>query len=171
MHTTRDHFKSLGFTLIELMIALVIGTILVMLAAPSFNKAVSSNRVTTQANKLVSSINMARSEAVKRGSNVTICASTDQATCAGSNWATGWIVRLDSNNSVLQSQEAFKGNTAIVYNPAVITTVQYNSLGQATLAPSYTMTAEGCVTGYLGIRIVTISTTGRAAVDATIVCP
>ena len=164
MLTTRNISKSRGFTLIELMIALVIGTILVMLAAPSFKKAISSNLVVTQANNLISSINFARSEAVKRRSNVTVCASTNQTTCGGTDWTTGWIVRLDSDNSVLRSQEALKGNTVITYNATAGAPVQFNSQGIASILPIYTLTPEACNTGNPGVRDVSISPTGRAGV-------
>lgn len=156
--------KTQGFTLIELMIALVIGAIIVMLAAPSFKNATSANLASTQANLLVSSINLARSEAVKRRTNVTICASTDQATCGGTDWTTGWIVRLDSDNSVLRAQEALKGNTAITYNVATAA-VQYNSQGLSNLAADleYTLTPDTC--NGKNRRVVSISPTGRAGAE------
>ncbi len=164
MRIAKNTFKMQGFTLVELMVTLVIGTILVMLAAPSFKKSISTNLVTTQANSLMSSINLARSEAVKRQSNVTICASTNQTTCGGSDWSTGWIVRLDSNNSPIRSQGAFKGTTVFTYNPATITTVQFNSQGLASINPKFTLTPGECAAGYRGIYDITIAPTGRAGV-------
>jgi len=167
MRKYRNTSKIQGFTLIELMIALAIGGILVVLAVPSFNQATSSTLVTTQSNNLISSLNLALSEAVKRASNVTVCASTDQATCGGTDWTAGWIVRLDSDNSVLRSQEAFTGNTTVAYSPAAISAVQFNRLGQANLTPALTisLTPGGCISGSQGLHVVTISPTGRAGVQ------
>ena len=59
--------KSSGFTLVELMITLAIAGILVAVGIPSFNSTISSNRLTSYANELVTALNLARSEAVKRG--------------------------------------------------------------------------------------------------------
>jgi type IV fimbrial biogenesis protein FimT len=56
--------------------------------------------LSAQANNLVISIQEARNEAVKRGSGAVICASSDQATCSGSDdWTTGWIAFSDMNQN------------------------------------------------------------------------
>ena len=85
-----------GFTLVELLITIVVVSVLLATAIPSFMQFIKNNRVTGQANSFVVSIQMARSEAVKRGSNTVLCASSDQATCTDSTtWASGWIVYSD----------------------------------------------------------------------------
>jgi len=83
-----------GFTLVELLITIVVVSILLATAVPSVMQMVKNNRMTTQANKLVTAIQLARNEAVKRGARSTICAAnTALDDCAGStNWANGWIV-------------------------------------------------------------------------------
>ena len=88
-----------GFTLVELLITIVVVSILLATAVPSFMQAIKNNRVTGQANSLVVSMQMARSEAVKRGASTTICAANaDMDDCSGSNdWSTGWIVFSDLN--------------------------------------------------------------------------
>jgi type IV fimbrial biogenesis protein FimT len=88
--------KQTGFTLIELLISIVLLAILLALAIPSLQSFVKNNRVTAQTNGLVSAIQLARSEALKRGTNSVICASNDAATCTGNDtWASGWIVYSD----------------------------------------------------------------------------
>ena len=90
--------KQAGFTLVELLISIVLLAILLALAVPSFQSFVKNNRVTAQTNGLVSAIQMARSEALKRGTNSVICASDDGETCTGNGtWASGWIVWSDFN--------------------------------------------------------------------------
>jgi len=85
-----------GFTLVELLITIVVVSILLATGVPSFMEFIKNNRLSTQANDLVISIQVARSEAVKRGTGSVICASTDQATCSASDdWTTGWIVFSD----------------------------------------------------------------------------
>jgi type IV fimbrial biogenesis protein FimT len=72
----------LGFTLIELLITIVVLAVLLTLAAPSFRDVIQNNRVTAQANELVSALNLARSEAVKRGRNAQV-----EVRPAGQGWA------------------------------------------------------------------------------------
>ena len=63
---------------------------------------VKNNRVTTQANNLVTAIQLARNEAVKRGSRSTICAAnTALDNCSGStDWSAGWIVFSNLGNDL-----------------------------------------------------------------------
>jgi type IV fimbrial biogenesis protein FimT len=90
-----------GFTMIELMITVAIMVILASLAAPSFFNLMSDHRLSGAANAVLADLNFTRSEALKRGVNVSACPSTSPAdtnpACSGSNWSVGWIVFLDSN--------------------------------------------------------------------------
>lgn len=90
-------FKKLnGFTLIELMVTLAVLGIVIGVAIPSFTRQVLNNRSLTLGSDLVTAFNFAREEAVKRGSRVSICPSTDGLTClSGTNWARGWMVFAD----------------------------------------------------------------------------
>jgi type IV fimbrial biogenesis protein FimT len=93
-----------AFTLIELLVTLAVGGMLLAVAVPSFNSFAQNGHQVAQTNSLVTSLNYARSEAVKRDApaGVTVCASSDRNTCnAGTNWAAGWIV-LDPAANVLQ---------------------------------------------------------------------
>jgi type IV fimbrial biogenesis protein FimT len=58
--------SSRGFTLIEMMMVVTILAVLVTIAIPSFSELRDRNTVDTDSNKLLSSILLARSEAVKR---------------------------------------------------------------------------------------------------------
>lgn len=91
--------KENGFTLIELIVALAIFTILVSMAVPNFNILVKNSRLNTQVNTFVAALNIARSEAAKRNLNVILCPSSDGASCAADErWEQGWIVYVDTNN-------------------------------------------------------------------------
>ena len=85
-----------GFTLIELMIVITILAIFVVVGVPNFQNLISDNRLSTQANSLVSSLQLARSEALKLRTPVTVCRSADGTSCAGSGaWESGWLVFVD----------------------------------------------------------------------------
>ncbi len=87
-----------GFTLIELMVTVAVAAILLTVGVPSFRATVENNRLTAAANELVGALNLARSEAIKRGVRVTVCKSADGATCTtSSDWEKGWIVFVDLN--------------------------------------------------------------------------
>ena len=96
-----------GMTIIELMTALVIAAILMMVAIPSFRNASLGSQLSASANDLLASVQLARSEAIKRNIAVTLCASADGSTCAGGGgWEQGWVVRTAAE--VIQSQQALR---------------------------------------------------------------
>ena len=86
--------KCTGVSLIELMITISIAAILLAAGTPSFMDMLKRNRLEAQASDFVSSLNTARSEAVLRNVRVTMCRSSDGATCGG-EWENGWIVFND----------------------------------------------------------------------------
>lgn len=95
-----------GFTLIELLVTLVVALVLLGVGIPLFQGTLSGNRAATQVNELVSAFKLARSEAVTRGSAVSVCAVADPAVepvaCGGSgDWANGWVVFVDDSGSAM----------------------------------------------------------------------
>ena len=105
----RNPMKIKGLTLIELMITLAIAGVLIATAAPSMREFIQNNRSATQINELQATLNLARSEAIKRNSNITICRSNDGTSCAG-NWQDGWIVFIDDDfdGTVDESDEVLR---------------------------------------------------------------
>lgn len=106
-----------GFTLLELMVTLAIAAIIVSFGVPGFKSFIQNSRATTHTNDLVTALNLARSEATRRGTAVTVCSSTDAASCNGSgDWSTGWVVR-DAAGGVLRVWAERSGGANVVKNP------------------------------------------------------
>lgn len=159
-----------GFTLIELMITLALAAIILTLGVPSFNETIRTNRVATQVNELVTALHLARSEAIKRATAVTVCASADQATCSGSkDWRTGWIVVTDDNttgspseNTVVRVWGALKGVDNDDWGADY---VRYQSTGITNVSTKLTHKIVGCSGNQA--REIEINAAGRIDVTET----
>lgn len=93
-----------GFTLVELAVTLVVLAALVAAAVPFMRDFVGGRLVESQAEEMVSTLRQARSEAMKRRLEVSVCAgkslSGANAACSGTaTWSDGWISFVDYNNN------------------------------------------------------------------------
>lgn len=89
--------KLQGFTLPELLVSVAIAAILLAAALPSMKDVIVKDRSASQINELLASLQLARSEAIKRMAPVTVCASSDGSTCdAAQTWEAGWIVFVEA---------------------------------------------------------------------------
>ena len=104
-----------GFTLVELMITVAISGILLSVGIPSFNQTIANGRLTTNINRLVTALNYARSEAVKRNQTVTV----RKLGANSADWADGWTIFVDlngdglndgANDTLLRQYEAIPAN-------------------------------------------------------------
>lgn len=108
-----------GFTLPELMTVIAVAAILMVVAVPSLLSFVRSDTLSTNANNLVFALNYSRNEAVKRDAVVSLCPSSDGASCqAGStSWASGWIAYIGTGTTpttVLQAWPGLPGGFSLV---------------------------------------------------------
>jgi type IV fimbrial biogenesis protein FimT len=85
--------RAAGFTLIELLIVIVVIGISLSLAVPSFQGMVARNTMATQVNDFLLAINLARSEAMRRGSQVTI-QSADNGATSSDEFGNGYCVQI-----------------------------------------------------------------------------
>lgn len=101
-----------GFTLIELMVTIAVLAIIIALATPSFTSVINNNRLSSHANELVASLQLARMEAVRRNVRAVVCRSENGSSCAtGAAWG-GWITFVDSNrNGTAEAAELLRVNT------------------------------------------------------------
>lgn len=119
-----------GFSLIELLAVIAIVAILLNFAVPSFTATLASTRTADAANSLLASMELARSEALRRGAPVAVCRAGDLAGSACGNgavggfaagdWAIGWIVWvddgatpgvIDAGETLLQRQQPLNDGT------------------------------------------------------------
>lgn len=110
-----------AFTLPELLITLVIGSILLSLALPAFSNAIKNNRITTSTNELLGAFRFARAEAIKRGDSVHL------GQRDGSNWSNGAVVWIDADGDgnwdsgeELRLWESFNSTIVSSYNSRTV---------------------------------------------------
>lgn len=152
-----------GFTLIELMITLVIAAIVLTFAIPSFQTVFQNNRLATQANELVTAMNLARSEAIKTGQPVSVCASSNGTACVGT-WVQGWRV-FNAAGTI----RVFTAMNDMAANSGGVTTLVFSGQGAKAIpngVVSFVLTPQGCISGTVNrMRTISISNTGRANVS------
>lgn len=168
----------MGFTLIELLVTIVILAILLSIAVPNFITLVQNSRLVGQTNDLVTSLNYARSEAIKRGVRVSVCSRLDNATCSGVavfNWDAGWLVFVNPNNNavvdagetVLQVRQPLENSNTL--RTAGIQRVTYQSSGFSGNAGTFRLCdSRGPASG----RAIVVSLQGRVSTNTgTTACP
>ncbi len=153
-----------GFSLIELIVTLTIAAILLGISVPSLIGFVRSNRLASVTNTFISDINLARSEALKRGIRAGVCQSGGATGCTGSGtWNTGWVVFADLDDSkawtasdvVLLKRDAISPEMAITASTVAII---YDRRGMAeTGAGNYSF----CNTALGKTKAITVDATGR----------
>jgi len=147
--------RSKGFTLIELIITIAVLGVVISLAAPSFNSLIRNTKSTTLTGEFVAALNFARTEAIKRGRNISICPSLDKISCATKDdWTKGWIVAIDdatsitaaapvitsADTSVLRYWEAQNHGATITFAAAGTIAAANVKTGKALVVPATTAT-------------------------------
>lgn len=123
MNKTTQH----GFTLYELMITVLIVGVVLTVGLPNMRQYSQNSRMTSTANDFHAAFHLARSEASRAKTNITICPSVDGVACGGT-WDQGYIVFVDTdgnlatggvNETVLRAHpEAEEGVSFAVANDA-----------------------------------------------------
>jgi prepilin-type N-terminal cleavage/methylation domain-containing protein len=143
-HTTARR-TGLGFSLVELMVAILVAAILAAVALPSFRTTLQKHRLRVSVDNLQSAVQYARTEAVLRATYVSLCASADGATCStAATYETGWLVYVhpvattkasdvytttaSAGMQILRATPALNAVTARAVDGAVVTFGQQGQL-------------------------------------------
>lgn len=153
----RGHLRTYlrGFTLVELLVVMALVAVLASLAVPSLQGFVSSRAVSARADELASALRLARSEALKRGGAVSVCAAASplasEPSCSGaSDWAKGWLVFTDGN---------LNGTVDATQGEQVLATY----VPQASVKSLAAKDAAGAAKAFTGFHPNGIAATGSAA--------
>ncbi len=130
-----------GFTLVELLVALLVAAVLLGVGVPGLLDISERNRLETVATRLTTSLISARSEALKRNQPVIVCKSANGSTCIESGgWERGWMTFADSDldgdkdgaEGIIAVQQALpKGDTVRVSGAGLAHAVTYFPDGTA----------------------------------------
>lgn len=140
--------RQAGFTLIELLITISVVGLLVAVAVPNFKTTIQNNRLVSQGNDLLGAFLYARSQAISLSKTVTVCASSDGASCS-TDWSQGWIICQEAaaattdcsgSSTILRKHEALSGSNTV-----------YSSLGGGVSFVSSGQTVAGTANGYINI--------------------
>lgn len=158
-----------GFTLIELMITVSVLAISVAIAVPSFNYVMQSNRVSSKTNAVIGAFNLARVEAIKRGTSVII--SSSDTSVVGNNWGLGFRVWIDLDSDsvydVGEELRVFESLPNGITLDGANTTYTFRSTGF--LASSGTLNLCSDFSGLAG-RQMSLALSGRIQTSQT-ACP
>lgn len=154
MHTykttanTTGYYRIAGLSVIELMIGLAVAAILLTIGVPSLQETIKNNRVSSQTNELLSTLQYARTEAMRRNTpvrltmvttsegwqgEVRICKKKENPSCDFSQ--SSGIERIRSVN--LQGVNLLAAETPV--------RLGFNGQGMLTTAPvTFSLRAEDC---------------------------
>lgn len=162
-----------GFTLIETITTLSVACILLVIGIPSFKSVIQNSRMAAARNSITTHLNLARSEAVKRGIDVVLCPSINGLVCKNTmRWDDGFIMFTDNNRSgrfepgeqILRYINISSGSIHISTTTKRRKAV-YNPLGFST---GKNVTFTFCDTNNLAEpRAVIVSNSGRARLSST----
>lgn len=119
--------RSWGFTLVEMMVVILLMTVLLAMALPSFSGLIEKYRVEGMASALMASLSHARSEAARRGKTVTI---QQRAACRGRDWSCGWDTVAGSGDAV-ETVRRQDPDTRVAVEKSALGAVSFDAMGHS----------------------------------------
>ena len=114
-----------GFTVVELVTVFAIIAVLATIALPDFSNLLVNQRLRAAGTDLMSSLIVARSEAIKRNGPVEV------RPASGTDWTQGWVVNATVSNEQLDKKNPLGPNVAVSFAP---TSIVYQHNGRLTSA-------------------------------------
>ncbi|MBU2885211.1 GspH/FimT family pseudopilin [Gilvimarinus agarilyticus] len=155
--------RSLGFTIIELMLTVAVVAVLIALAAPNMSTLLTNNRSEALSEELTNALQITRTEAIKRGERVSICAANAAMSACGGAWTNGWLIVTDDAvtdgagavvvGDIVAQFDAPHGDSRIAAdNGGAVSFVRYTSTGELariggnnnTTPVTFTVHVDGC---------------------------
>jgi type IV fimbrial biogenesis protein FimT len=163
-----------GVTLIELLVVLAIAAVLLAVGVPNLRSYFVTNGLATTTNEFHSALNLARSEARKRGVSVTL----RRNGTTSQRWSDGWAMFVDINSNgtqdtgddPIQQHGQVGANLSIYANSAASDKVTFDAQGRATGGGVFVICYDGALQagGESRSRVLMVSSSGRvrAGVDS-----
>lgn len=120
--------RQIGFTLIELLMTMVVGTLLMMVAVPSYVQFQRNAQLSDAVSNFITAANTAKANAMKQGLNTYLIPNS------GTSWSSGWMVFADSNWN--QTYEAGT-DEVVLRHEAIGTDVTITTPGASSLTSGY----------------------------------
>ena len=142
---------SRGFNLLVLMVTITLLGIVLGFGVPTFRQFTRNNTVVVANNDLITALNLARSEALRRNRPVSVCASIDKEVCEEDpDWTQGWIAfideggpgELDGDDEILQVWQPASSDLIFDADSAFI---QFQPTGMTGSASTFDIRWEGCI--------------------------
>lgn len=137
----KDRKFSEGVTLLEMMVVVTILAILSAIAIPAMKRWIEDVTAGALINSLLTDLQLARSEAIRRGHPVVVCKSSGGQCSMVGSWEQGWLLFADANNNAARDagEEIIRQTWIeprgwlLLGNGPVRSYVSYQPLGQTRL--------------------------------------
>lgn len=148
-----------GFTLVELLLTTSVAMVLLGVGVPSFVGIVRTNETVTAVNELAGALNLARSEAIGRGVEITV------APRSGTDWTTGWAVGIDTDEDNVFPEagepvlRSFPAVTSLAFTAAPAR-IEFRPTGEVANLASFTMLPTYCDNNNNRRRVMSVAMAG-----------